>query len=66
MADMNGLQLVNAVRSDESLKDSPFIMVTAEGQKRGILEAAKAGVNDYIIKPFTPETLKEKIKKVLG
>ena len=66
MADMNGLELLKAVRSDENLKDIPFIMVTAEGQKREILEAAKAGVSNYIIKPFTPETLEEKIRKVLG
>lgn len=66
MADMNGLELLKAVRSDDSLKDIPFIMVTAEGQKREILEAARAGVNDYIIKPFTPETLEEKVKKILG
>jgi len=65
MADMNGLELLKAVRSDESLKDIPFIMVTAEGQKREILEATKAVVNDYIVKPFTPETLEEKVKKVL-
>jgi len=66
MADMNGLELLKAVKNDESMKDIPFIMVIAEGQKREILEAAKEGVSDYIIKPFTHQTLEEKIKKVLG
>jgi len=66
MPKMTGLDLLKAVRSDESLKDIPFIMVTAEGQKENVLEAVKAGVSNYIVKPFTPETLSEKLEKVFG
>ena len=61
MPKMNGLELLKAVRQDESLKDIPFIMVAAAGQKRNIMEAVKAGVSNYIVKPFTPQTLNEKI-----
>lgn len=66
MPKMSGLELLKAVRSDENLKDIPFIMVTAEAQKENILEAIKYKVNQYIVKPFTPETLKEKLEKVFG
>jgi FOG: CheY-like receiver len=66
MPKMSGLELLKAVRSDENLKDIPFIMVTAEAQKESILEAIKYKVNQYIVKPFTPETLKEKLEKVFG
>jgi len=66
MPKMNGLELLKTVRSDEKFKDIPFIMVTAEGQKQNVVEAIKAGVSNYIVKPFTPETLKEKLEKVLG
>ena len=64
MPKMSGLELLKAVRSDENLKDVPFVMVTAEAQKENILEAIKYKVNQYIVKPFTPETLKEKLEKV--
>jgi two-component system chemotaxis response regulator CheY len=64
MPKMNGLELLKAVRSDETIKDIPFVMVTAEAQKENILEAIKYKVNQYIVKPFTPETLKEKLEKV--
>jgi len=66
MPKMSGLDLLKAVRGDVSLKDIPFIMVTAEGQKENVIEAVKAGVNNYIMKPFTPETFSEKLEKVLG
>jgi len=66
MPKMSGLELLKAVRSDENLKDIPFVMVTAEAQKESILEAIKYKVNQYIVKPFTPETLKEKLEKVFG
>jgi len=65
MPNMSGLDLLKAVRGDENLKDTPFIMVTAEGQKESVIEAVKAGVSNYIIKPFTSETFGEKLKKVL-
>ena len=66
MPNMSGLDLLKAVRGDENLKGTPFIMVTAEGQKENVVEAVKAGVSSYIIKPFTPETFSEKLKKVLS
>ncbi len=66
MPNMSGLDLLKAVRGDEDLKGIPFIMVTAEGQKESVLEAVKAGVSNYIIKPFTPETFGEKLKKVFS
>lgn len=66
MPKMSGLELLKTVRSNEAIKDLPFIMVTAEAQKENILEAIKYKVNQYIVKPFTPETLKEKLEKVLG
>ncbi len=66
MPNMTGFDLLKAVRSDESLKAIPFIMVTAEGQKDNVVEAVKAGVSNYLIKPFTPEDLKEKIEKALN
>jgi two-component system chemotaxis response regulator CheY len=66
MPKMTGLDLLKAVRGDERLKTIPFIMVTAEGQKENVLEAVKAGVSNYIVKPFTPETFNEKLQKVFG
>jgi len=66
MPRMTGLDLLRAVRSDESLKDIPFIMVTAEGQTENVLEAVKTGVSSYIVKPFAPETLEGQIRKVLS
>ena len=55
---------VNAV--DKSLKDIPFLMVTAEGQKENVVEAVQAGVSNYIVKPFTPETFSAKLEKVFS
>jgi len=66
MPKMTGLELLKAVKEDEKLKSIPFIMVTAEGQKENVLEAVKAGVSNYIVKPFTPETFNEKLQKVFG
>ncbi len=64
MPKMNGLELLKAVRSDQDLKDIPFIMITAEVEKENVLEAIKAGVSGYITKPFTLETVSKKVKKV--
>lgn len=64
MPKMSGLELLKSVRSDEQLQDIPFLMVTAEAQKENIIEAVKAKVSNYIIKPFTAETLSEKIAKI--
>lgn len=66
MPKMSGLELLKKVRGDEKLKDTPFLMVTAEAQKEYIIEAAKYRVSQYIVKPFTPETLKEKLEKIFG
>jgi two-component system, chemotaxis family, chemotaxis protein CheY len=64
MPNMTGLDLLKAVRGDGELKSIPFIMVTAEGQKENVIEAVKAGVSNYVVKPFTPETFGEKLQKV--
>ena len=69
MPEMNGLELVKKVRADERFKDTPIIMVTTEGGKAEVitaLKALKAGVNNYIVKPFTPQVLKEKLGAVMG
>ena len=66
MPEMPGIELLNQVRSDPELKAIPFVMVTAEAQKENIVEAVKAGVNSYIVKPFTADTIGEKLKKVFG
>jgi two-component system, chemotaxis family, chemotaxis protein CheY len=64
MPGMQGIDLLKAVRADEKLKAMPVLMVTAEQKKEQIIEAAKAGVNGYIVKPFTAATLKEKLDKI--
>ncbi|MFO8004789.1 chemotaxis response regulator CheY [Thioalkalivibrio sp.] len=64
MPNMAGIDLLKAVRADAKLKDMPVLMVTAEAKRDQIVEAAQAGVNGYIIKPFTADTLREKIDKV--
>jgi two-component system chemotaxis response regulator CheY len=64
MPEMSGLELLQNLRSDDGLKDIPFVMVTAEAKKENIMEAVKAGVNSYIVKPFTVETISEKLGKI--
>ncbi len=64
MPGMDGLTLLKTVRADENLKDMPVLMVTAEAKREQIIVAAQAGVNGYIVKPFTAVTLKEKIEKI--
>jgi two-component system chemotaxis response regulator CheY len=66
MPEMNGLELVKKVRGDTRFSDLPIIMVTTEGGKAEVITALKAGVNNYIVKPFTPQVLKEKLAAVLG
>ena len=66
MPEMNGLELVIKVRADARFKDLPIIMVTTEGGKAEVITALKAGVNNYIVKPFTPQVLKEKLAAVMG
>ncbi|MEM6998375.1 MAG: chemotaxis response regulator CheY [Pseudomonadota bacterium] len=64
MPGMQGIDLLKAVRSDPELASMPVLMVTAESKRDQIVEAAQAGVNGYVVKPFTAATLKEKIDKI--
>jgi len=66
MQPMTGLQLLKEVRADDKLKATPFIMITAESKTENVVAAKEAGVNNYIVKPFNAETLKQKISAVLG
>ncbi|RKX26621.1 MAG: two-component system response regulator [Candidatus Zixiibacteriota bacterium] len=66
MPEMDGLTLVTTLRSKDEYKNLPILMVTTRSVKDDIMEAMKAGVNNYIVKPFTPETLKAKINQVLA
>ena len=66
MPEMDGLTLVNHLREDAKFKSLPILMVTTRSVKEDIVEALKAGVNNYIVKPFTPYTLKEKIEQGLS
>ncbi|MCK5576501.1 MAG: response regulator [Sphingomonadales bacterium] len=66
MEPMTGYELLKEVRADEQLKGTPFIMVTAESKTDNVIAAKKAGVNNYIVKPFNAATLKSKIAAVLG
>ncbi|OPX94166.1 MAG: Chemotaxis protein CheY [Syntrophorhabdus sp. PtaU1.Bin002] len=63
MPEMTGIEFLKVCKGDEEKKKIPFIMVTAEGQKDSVMEAIKSGVDNYIVKPFTPEKLKEAIDK---
>lgn len=65
MPNMTGLELLKAVRAESGIKDTPFLMVTAEAAKENIVSAVEAGVNNYIVKPFTAAVLREKIDKIL-
>lgn len=65
MPNMTGLDLLKAVRADEDLKQTPFLMVTAEALQDNVIAAVKAGVSNYIVKPFTADVLNEKISKIL-
>ncbi len=66
MEPMTGLQLLREVRADATLKDTPFIMITAESKTENVIAAKEAGVSNYIVKPFNAETLKTKLVSVLG
>ncbi|WP_458735475.1 chemotaxis response regulator CheY [Zobellella taiwanensis] len=64
MPGMQGIDLLRAIRADDKLKHLPVLMVTAEAKREQIITAAQAGVNGYVVKPFTAATLKEKLEKV--
>ncbi|MEP2828787.1 response regulator [Parvibaculum sp.] len=66
MQPMTGYELLQKVRADDGLKSLPFVMVTAESKVENVMAARQAGVNNYIIKPFSAEVLKAKLKTVLG
>ena len=61
---MMGIDMLRAIRADEKLKKIPGLMVTAEAQKENLMEAVQAGVSNYVVKPFTAETMQEKINKI--
>jgi two-component system chemotaxis response regulator CheY len=65
MPNMNGFELLNEVKKDESLKHIPVLMVTAEARKEDIVRAAQDGAAGYIVKPFTKATLEEKVQKIM-
>jgi two-component system chemotaxis response regulator CheY len=64
MPGMQGIDLLKHIRADDELKHLPVLMITAEAKREQIIEAAQAGVNGYIVKPFTAATLKEKLDKI--
>lgn len=66
MQPMTGLELLTRVRAEERTRNTPFVMVTAEAKAENVVAARKAGVNNYVIKPFTLAVLKQKLSTVLG
>ena len=64
MPNMTGLDLLKAIRADNVLSNMPVLMVTAEAKKENVLDAIKSGVNNYVVKPFTADVLKDKIEKI--
>lgn len=64
MPGMTGIDLLKSVKGDPQLKHLPFLMVTAESEQKNIVEAAKAGVSDYVVKPFNAQTLKMKLERI--
>jgi two-component system chemotaxis response regulator CheY len=65
MPNMNGFDLLNAIKKDDMLKHLPVLMVTAEARKEDIVRAAQEGAAGYIVKPFTKATLEEKVQKIM-
>ncbi len=65
MPELNGIEFVKAVRSDEHFNNLPILMITTRGVRDDIVEALRAGVSSYIVKPFSPQTLKSKIEAIL-
>lgn len=66
MPEMDGLQLLRAVRAHPTARRLPFILLTGRGDRELVVKAAQAGVNNYLVKPFTADTLKQKIEQVMG
>jgi two-component system chemotaxis response regulator CheY len=65
MPEMNGIDFIRALRATDKMRDTPILMVTTNAAKDDIVEALRAGVSNYIVKPFTPDTFREKIEAVL-
>ncbi len=65
MPNMSGLEFTKAVRADDQFLNLPILMVTTRGMKEDVMEALQARVNNYVVKPFTPQVLKEKIDQIL-
>ena len=66
MPEMSGIEFIRAMRANDKFKSIPTLMVTTNAAKDDIVEALKAGVNNYVVKPFTPAVIKEKIEAVLS
>jgi two-component system, chemotaxis family, chemotaxis protein CheY len=66
MPGMTGIEFLRACKEDEAIKNIPFVMIAAEAQKDSVLEAIRSGVDNYIVKPFTPEKLKDVISKTMA
>jgi len=66
MPDMNGIELISEMKKDEGLSSIPVIVVTTEGSQKKIDEFMEKGATDYVKKPFTPETIREKLTHILG
>lgn len=66
MPRLDGLGFVKKVRAEEKFKKIPIIMITTEGQKTSVIEALRAGCSNYIVKPFSPQTLQEKLTSIFG
>ncbi len=66
MEPMSGVELLRAVRADPALQQTPFIMVTAESKTESVIEAKRAGADNYVVKPFSAQTLKTKIEAVFA
>jgi two-component system chemotaxis response regulator CheY len=66
MPEMTGIEFLKACKDDESVRKIPFVMVTAEAQKDSVIEAIKGGVDNYIVKPFTPDKLQDAIQKAVA
>ena len=66
MPKMSGLDLLIKIRETEGIKTTPFLMVTAEAEQSNVVKVVKAGVSNFVVKPFKPDTLKEKIEKIFS
>jgi two-component system chemotaxis response regulator CheY len=66
MPNMGGIALLRAIRADDALKSLPVLFLTAEAEESSVIEVAQAGVNDYLLKPFTVDVLERKIQKIFG